>query len=1060
MRKKRLIILYLTGLFLMLNMGISFAQRTLVKGNIVDATSNSALPGVNVVEKGTTNGTVTDINGDFAIEVAGPGSVLEFSYVGYLTENMAVGEKTVMSVKLVEDITKLDEVVVIGYGTQKKSDLTGSVSVVNTENLEKIVSNDISKVLQGQTSGVQVFGGGEPGAIQRVQIRGIGTFGNTEPLYVVDGVPVSGTTNINISGQSIQFENNAPGYGSTAPSGGIADFNPADIESVQILKDASAAAIYGARGANGVVIITTKRGKVGAIKVTYDGNFGFQQVQKRLDLTGTEEFQTINNTARLNDKTFMARVNNPKRAEYISPDSIDTDWQKETFCWGHITNHNLSFQGGTENATYFANVNYFDQTGTVVGNGPRYTKYGVQLNLDQKKGRLKIGESLSYAYSKQLRLTSSRWNNYMIELVQAIPTVQVYDTANKGGYGGSNNDYLQIAGNPVAFNNLKEVTFNRHRFLGIVYGELEILKCLSYRLNLSYDRSEWYNSEWIPVYNVGNRHTWEIATLNEWRGENPLMVMENLLNFKKVIGKHDIAAVIGYTAQKDWAQDIYAHAEGFTEPYKKVISGVPSGQSSLGEKTEHTMLSYLGRLNYSYADRYLLTATYRRDYSSNFGPNNKYGDFPAIALAWKVSSEPFFDVPLINMLKIRGGWGKIGNEKIGAYLYETTVNNAVTYVFGERLLGGTTQTFYTDPSIRWEERVTTNVGFDLAMLKNKVELSAEYYYNTANDILMNYPIPISSGAVGWSIPAANGASMTNKGIEISASYRKYEGEFHYQIGGNLTTLKNEVTRIGGANLPVETGTSRTEVGRTMGELYGYVFEGIFQTPDQINTVAPFDDSGNPNPGYDNTKHAFQHVQTSPGDVMFKDLNGDGQITEDGDRTFLGVAIPKFSYGINVSADYKGWDLSIFMQGIYGNKVFNQVYRVTNSLGEGNYSMESYNNYWMPTDSAVGRQSTVWPRPSVIDNNGNNRVSDRWVQNGSYFRVQNIQLGYTFPKSWFNKLRGIDNLRIYIQAQNLLTFTKLYGYDPDFINDGTFNRGYSGGSFPTPTTYMIGLKLGL
>jgi TonB-dependent starch-binding outer membrane protein SusC len=1060
MRKKRLIILCLTGLFLILNMGISFAQRTLVKGTIVDATNNTALPGVNVVESGTSNGTVTDLNGDFTIEVAGPGSMLEFSYVGYLSETVDVGDKTQITVTLVEDIQKLDEVVVIGYGTQKKSDLTGSVSVVNTENLDKIASSDISKVLQGQTSGVQVFGGGEPGAIQRVQIRGIGTFGNTEPLYVIDGVPVSGTTNLNISGQSIQFENNAPGYGSSAPSGGISDFNPADIESVQVLKDASAAAIYGARGANGVVIITTKRGKAGAIKVTYDGNFGFQHIQKRLDLTGTAQFQEINNTARLNDNTFMARVNNPKRPEYISPDSIDTDWQKETFCWGHVTDHNLSFQGGTESSTYFANINYFDQTGTVVGNGPRYTKYGAQLNLDQKKGRLKFGESFSYAYSKQIRLTSSRWNNYVIELIQAIPTVQVYDTANKGGYGGSNNDYLQIAGNPVAFNNLKEVTFNRHRFLGIVYGELEILKSLSYRINLSYDRSEWYNSEFIPVYNVGNRHTWEIATLNEWRGESPLMVMENLLNFKKVVGKHDIAAVIGYTAQKDWAQDIYAHAEGFTEPYKKVISGVPSGQTALGEKEEHTMLSYLGRVNYSYADRYLLSATYRRDYSSNFGPNNKYGNFPAVALAWKVSNEPFFDVPLINMLKIRGGWGKIGNEKIGAYLYETTVNNAVTYVFGGGLNGGTTQTYYTDPSIRWEERVTTNVGFDLAMLKNKIELSAEYYYNTANDILMNYPIPISSGAVGWSIPAANGASMINQGIEISASYRKYEGDFHYQIGGNLTTLKNEVTRIGGANLPVETGTSRTEVGRTMGELYGYVFDGIFQSTDQINTVAPFDETGNPNPGYDATKHAFQHVQTKPGDVMFKDLNGDGQITEDGDRDFLGVAIPKFTYGLNLSADYKGFDLSVFIQGIYGNKVFNQVYRVNSSLGEGNYSVESFENYWMPVDSAVGRQSNKWPRPSVIDNNQNSRVSDRWVQNGSYLRVQNVQLGYDMPKSWFKKVRGIDNLRIYVQAQNLLTFTKLYGYDPDFINDGTFNRGYSGGSFPSPTTYMIGIKLGL
>jgi TonB-linked SusC/RagA family outer membrane protein len=1067
MRKKRLIILYLTGLFLMLNMGISFAQRTLVKGTIVDASSNSALPGVNVVEKGTTNGTVTDINGDFAIEVAGTNAVLEFSYVGYLTETIAVGDKSIITVNLVEDITKLDEVVVIGYGTQKKSDLTGSVSIVNTENLDKIVSNDIAKVLQGQTSGVQVFGGGEPGAMQKVQVRGIGTFGNTEPLYVIDGVPIAPATNTNISTTyGVQFENNAPGYGLTSPAGGISDFDPSDIESVQVLKDASAAAIYGARGANGVIIITTKRGKAGTMKVNYEGNYGWQNIPKStwLDMCNTEQFQRINNTARLNDNTFMARVNNPNRAEFISHDSIDTDWQKETFKQGHITDHSLSIQGGTENATYYGSVGYFDQTGTVVGNGPRYTKYSAQLNLDQKKGRFKFGQSLSYTYSKQLRLTSSRWSNYMTELVQAIPIVQIYDDANPGGYGGSNANYLQIAGNPIAFNNLKEVTFNRNRFLGVVYGEVEILKSLSYRINLSYDRSDWFDKEFIPVYMVGNRHTWEIAELNEWRGENPVMIMENLLNFKKVFGKHDVAAVIGYTAQKDYIEDIYAQGKGYSEPYLKVISAATQSTASANKRFEHTMLSYLGRVNYSYADRYLFTASMRRDYSSNFGPNNKYGDFPSFALGWKVSSEPFFDVPMINLLKIRGGWGKIGNEKIGAFLYETTINNALSYVFvnggSPNLYPGSSQTYYTDPSIRWEERLTTNIGFDLAMFKNKIELTAEYYYNEARDILMVYPIPISSGAVGWSIPAANGASMINKGIEISLSYRKFEGEFHYQVSGNITTLKNEVTKIGEANLTDKSvEPSILEVGYPMGELYGWVFDGIFQSDDQINIVAPFDASGNPNAGYDATKHAFQHMNTSPGDVMFKDINNDGQITE-ADRDYLGSAIPKFTYGLNLSAEYKNFDFSAFIQGVYGNKVFNQVYRVANQLGEGNYSVESYENYWMPVDSAVGRQSDVWPRPSVIDYNGNNRISDRWIQDGAYIRLQNLQLGYTLPKSMLNKIKIIDNIRIYVQAQNLWTYTKLYGYDPDFINNGTSLRGYSSGSYPTPRTFLIGIKLGL
>ena len=771
-----------------------------------------------------------------------------------------------------------------------------------------------------------------------------------------------------------------------------------------MLKDASAAATYGARGANGVIIITTKRGKAGATRVSYEGSYGIQNVAKRMELTGTDQFQEINNAARLNDGSFMSRTNNPNRAEFISSDSIDTDWQDEFFTRGHITKHSLSLAGGAENSTYYASIGYFDQTGTVVGPGPRYTKYSAQLNMDQKKGRFKFGQSFSYSHSDQIRLTSTRWNNIMTELVIAIPTVQLYDTANIGGYGGGSEDYGQIAGNPVAFNNLSEVNFKRHRLLGSIFGEVEILKSLTYRITLSYDRSEWFNKEFVPTYNVGNRHTWEIPQLNNWRGEQPQINMVNQLTFQKVVGKHDITAVAVYEVQKDHIEDLYAHAEwplGFEGPYLKVISGVSSGQSSKGVRYEHTMMSYLGRLNYAYADRYLLTASIRRDYSSNFGPNNKYGDFPSVALGWKISNESFFDVPFINMLKLRGTWGKAGNERIGAYLYETTVNSSVNYIFNDVLMPGTIQTRAIDPSIRWEERVTTNVGLDMAMLGNKIELSAEYYYNTANDILMGFPIPISSGAIGWEIQQANGASMTNQGVELNLGYRKYEGDFHYEVSGNLSTLKNEITKIGVSDIPVTTNISKTEVGRSMGELYGWVFEGIFQSTDEINTSAPG------TAGYDPNKHAFQHAQTRPGDCIFKDINGrdennnltgqpDGQIDDD-DKTFLGVVFPKVSYGLNLSADYKGFDLSLFFQGIAGNKVYNDLYRVMNTLSEGNYSIESYENYWREeTEDYPARLSTEWPRPTVNDNNGNNRVSDRWIQNGSYLRLQNVMLGYTLP----------------------------------------------------------------
>ncbi|UCH14056.1 MAG: TonB-dependent receptor [Bacteroidales bacterium] len=1058
MKENRLLILFLTGLFLFFNMAISSGQGFTVKGTISDATTGEGLPGVNIIEKGTTNGTVTDQDGNYSIEVADQSAELEFSYVGYLTESVQVGNQQEINFTMVEDIMKLEELVVIGYGTQRKSDLTGSVSVVNTENLEKISTNNIAKVLQGQTPGVQVFGAGEPGALPRVQIRGVGTFGETEPLYVIDGVPIASPTKNNMSGPSVEFEDHAPGYGLDAPTGGIADFNPNDIESVQILKDASAAAIYGARGANGVIIITTKRGQAGDIKINYEGSFGFQNVAKRMELANRVQFQEINNLGYLNDDVpVVAPANDPDHPAFI--DSIDTDWQKEFFTTGYITDHSLSFSGGTENSTYYASLNYFDQTGTVAGPGPRFTKYGAQLNLDQKKGRLKFGQSLSYSFSDQIRFTSSRWNNIMTELVIAIPTVPVYDDNNIGGYGGGTNDHRQIAGNPVAFNNLREVSFKRHRFFGVVYGELEILKSLSYRINLSYDRSEWFNKEFVPLYNVGNRHTSETPFLSEWRGENPTMIMEHLLNFNKEIGNHSIAAVVGYTAQKDHIEDLYGHAEGYTEPYLKVLNGVPSGQSSLNTRTEHTMLSYLGRINYSFADRYLVTASMRRDYSSNFGPENKYGDFPSFALGWKVHNESFFDVPFVSQLKLRGGWGKIGNENIESYLYETTVNNAVNYMLDGVLTSGTIQTYAIDPSIRWEERVTSYAGFDLALLRNKIEISAEYYHNTANDILMGFPIPISSGALGWEIRQANGASMTNKGIEISASYRKLEGDFHYQLSGSITTLKNEVTDIGPIDLPITTGTSRTEVGGEMGQLYTWVFEGIFQDTSEINSVGPTNAAFNPN------KHAFQHASTEPGDIMFKDVNGrdsNGELTgepdgiiNDDDRIFVGNVTPKFTYGFNASADYKGLDLSIFIQGIYGNKVYNGLYAAMSGLGFGNYSVETYENYWRED-----RPSTKWPMPSINDHNSNTRACDRFVQDGSYLRIQNVQLGYTLPANVISMVPGIDKFRIYLQAQNLFTFTKMITYDPDFINDGLFNRGYAGGSFPSPRTFMFGVSVTL
>jgi TonB-linked SusC/RagA family outer membrane protein len=1026
------------------------AQQTKISGSVTDSKSDVVMPGVNVVVKGTSTGTVTDLEGKFALTVDNANAVLTVSFVGYVTQEIALqGGGTNIKVVLTEDVTEMDQVVVVGYGSQRKSDITGAVAVVNTENIQKIATNDISKALQGQTSGVQVFGGGEPGAQQRVQIRGVGTFGNTDPLYVIDGVPIAAPT----AQGGILYEDHAVGFGGDARQGGIADFNPADIESIQILKDASSAAIYGSRGANGVIIITTKRGKAGESKITYEGSYGVQNIAKRMDMTNRVQFQTLYNEARANEDRKPTAVNDTASQYYI--DNINTDWQKEAFKQGNIANQTLSYRGGTENNSYYGSLGYFDQTGTFVGHGPRYTKYNAQMNLDQKKGRLKLSQSISYTYSSQIRLTNFRWDTYMNDLLRAIPTVPVHDTSNIGGFGFTNSNYGQTVGNPIAFNSLTEVTFQRQRFLGNVSAELEILKSLSYKINLSYDHSSWYNEAFQPIFE-GDKYSNTIATLDKWRGENPVMVMEHLLNFKQLIGKHDIDAVLGYTAQQDFWEDLHGKAQGFEAPYKEYISTVPASSSSATDgRWDHAMISYLGRLNYGYDDKYLLTGSIRRDYSSNFGAAHKYGDFPSFSLGWKVSNETFFkdEVPVVNKLMIRGGYGVIGNENIGKYLYESFVNANATYFLGQpsTLNPGTILTRLRDPSIKWEERKTSNIGFDMAMFKNKVEVTAEYYHNDANGILVPINIPWSSGIGGAVVDVANAANMTNQGVEISVAYKKFDGDFHYQIGANITTTKNTVTKIGTDNTPRDspTGSARTEVGRSVGELFGYETDGVFQSDAEINTKAPGVK------GYDSTKYAFINAQTKVGDIKFKDLNHDG-IIDANDRTYLGVTIPKLNYGINLSADYKGIDISVFIQGIYGNKVYNHTYQIVSSLGkeDANYTIESYNNRWTPTN-----HSNTWPRATVLDNNGNNRFSNRWVQDGSYLKMQNVQIGYTFPKSILH-VPGIESLRIYVQGQNLFAISKMWGYDPDFINDGLEDRGYANGSIPSPRTYLVGLKVGL
>ncbi len=980
-----------------------------VSGTISDANSQP-LPGVSVVIKGTSIGTTSDAKGQYAISIPADiqNPVLVFTFIGFVTEEVTVSGRTRLDMKLLPDIETLSEVVVVGYGTQKVKDLTGSVGIVKVDDAKKTASYDVAKLLQGQVAGVSVHGSGEPGGFVQIKIRGVSTFGNNSPLFVIDGVPVD------------------------APF----DFSPDDIESIQILKDASAGAIYGARAATGVVIITTKKGKAGPLKVDYSGYAGVQNIAKRIPVLNRVGYQKVVSAAELNAGLSVAPANDPNNAAFIS--NVDTDWQKEGLKTGSIQDHNLSLSGGSEAVRGSVSLGYFRQTGTVTG-PQKYTRYTLNSNLNGKKGIFSYGAKLAYTQSEKVNSTNTRehavFGGAVTSLLAAIPTMPVYDPNRLGGYGGSDNATQRaITLNVVGMNALLNGSSDRNRLLSNVWGEVEPIKNLKYRLSLSYDRTDWKDFFFEPKYDLGFYYLTTNAYLSETRGAANTLLTENILSYLHEFGKHKIDVLGGYTFQKNNAGSTFGSVLGLSEPYILNL-GAPieatGGRNVTASSAVSVLSSYLGRVNYNYADKYLLTFNFRRDGSSRFSPQYRYGNFMSVAAAWNVHND--IHLPqFISTLKLRGGFGELGNQNIGDYRYTTYINANAGYVFGGVLLPGATRTQVVDPSIKWEAKRTSNVAADLGLLGDKLSMTIEYYNNTAYDLLADIPIPSSVGATNTTI-TTNAASVRNSGIEFSASYRKREGDFHYEISGNFHTLKNEVLELGGSNNPIYGAASKTEVGQPVGQLYGYLTDGIFQTADEV------------------TAHAKQ-INAAPGDIRFKDVNGDG-IVSALDRVYLGSAIPKIYYGANVAASYKNFDLSFFFQGNAGSKVYNGVYRDLMTLQYGNQHTDAL-NYWTTSNT-----NTNVPRPVIGDPNANLRDSDRFVESGSYVRLQNAQIGYSVPKAILSKLK-VDRIRVYVSGQNVLLISKYRGFDPDFMSDGLFSRGYDYGSYPNPRTLMMGLQIGL
>ncbi|MDP4184998.1 MAG: TonB-dependent receptor [Bacteroidota bacterium] len=1030
--KKNLQKLFLLLLLLVIT-GVVEAQKITVKGKVIDQATNSSMPGVNVAIKGKPIGTITDADGKYSLSVQ-KGEVLVYSFIGYKSlERPAT--KDLIDVALSEEKRDIDEVVVIGYGTAKKKDLTGSISVVNMKDVAKVATNDITKAMQGQVAGVQVHGSGEPGAAPQVKIRGVGSFGNSTPLYIIDGI--------------------------VSP---INDFPISEVETMQVLKDASACAIYGSRAANGVVIITTKRGKSGKMKVDYNAYYGIQNVANRYDVCNTQQYQMLVNEASVNAGVALVPGNDPSSPSYIS--NVNTNWQSEVLKTGKIQEHNINVSGGAENSNYNVLLNYFDQSGTVQGPAPHYTRYSFSVNSDHKRGKFKFGESLLYSRADQKFMTFLHDGNMLLDMVKAIPTMPIYDSNRLGGYGGADNQIQKaITLNVIGVNNLLKSTTQRFRFLGNAYGEYEFIPGLNYRASLSYERVDYRDFNFIPEYDLGWFFQNSVSKMNDNRGNGNTLTFEQTLTYDKTFGKHKFTAMIGNTDLDAHNSVLNGHAENFSKPYFYELSQGTSGISATSYEAQSRLLSYFGRLNYSYDDKYLLTATIRRDGSSRFGKDYRWGNFPSVALTWKMHNEEFIkNLPFISQMKLRTSYGELGNMEIGDYRYSAYINPYAHAVFNNVLAPGSTQVEFGTPDVHWESKKSANVGLDLGFLQDKFFLTAEYYNNRISDMLVQVPIPESTGVYSWKSPWINGASMRNTGFEFEFGYRKVDGDFHYTIKGNISTLKNKVLSLGYGDNPIYGNGSRTAVGSSVGEFYGFVIDKMFQNKseiDQLNAASP--------------TGIYQNILTSPGDYKFKDINGrdangkltgkpDGKIDDD-DRTYLGSAIPNLTFGLNFSASYKDFDFTFVANGVSGNKVFNAI-RVSleNGAGYDNYSTRMLDR-WTPQNT-----NTDIPRVVMYDPNNNSRFSARWLEDGKYLKISNIQLGYTLPKTLTDKV-NISSLRVYLSGQNVYTFTKYTGFDPDFGNDGLFDRGvdhasapnkafnaYSGG-LPNPRTFLLGVQLG-
>ena len=1026
-------------------------QTIKVSGQVVDQ-EGEPLIGATIKLKNAQTGVITDFDGNFTIDAPANGTLV-VSYVGYKDREIAVrGRAIIEKIQMESDALMLEQVVVVGYGVQKKADLTGSVSIVNADELKRTSNSNISTMLEGKVAGVQITSDGQPGADPSVRIRGIGSFGSTAPLYVIDGVPM-GTT--------------------------IRDFSPNDIETIQVLKDASAGAIYGSRAANGVVIITTKGGKKDQpLKVDYKGYFGVDVIDKGVyDVMNANQYSQYLGQACANSGTPLPGGYSLDGSAYKFQDNTNTDWFKEVFKTGIRQNHNVNLSGGGAHNTYNIGLDYFQQKGTLEGAGPNYQRFTARVNNTMETKFIKFRTSLVYSHSNQDGMGLSNASEYVQGLYGDVtnvlrgtllmqPTIKAYDPStwvlddkvgnassfNYDAYGyGVYYDTVHgdiSASNPLLVNNMLTRNTIVDRVVATGSADFDLLEMvgvksknhhLNYKLNLSYSKTNAQDKTWVSAWIQSNRVYLDKSNekLTKNRRTYSDFLVENTLTYDGTIGLHHINLLGGVTYEEENTDELNAWGVNFSEPYFLQLQNAVGSRDASSYEYKHAMSSYIGRLNYDYDGKYLLSAVVRRDGSSRLTKDIRWGTFPSVSIGWRFDKENFFPIDrnIVNMFKIRASYGELGNENIGEYMYQATMmRNNMTYSFGNQPVTGSAVSTYVNELIAWEKKKTTNIGIDLAFFNNRIEFTAEWYKNKSEDLLYGVPVPANAGVANTSV-TMNAASMENSGFEFSVTYRNNDHPLKHQISANLSTLKNKVTSLGFGTESYITGAYATYVGEEVGKFYGWVYEGIARTQADLDN------------------HALQ-PGANVGDCLYKDMNGDGVIDAQ-DQTVLGSGLPKISFGLSAHLEYKNFDLSISTFGALNYHVSDDIYNSLNSCyGYGNKEVGMLSaNQWdggtytsnVPRTYAANNATLAW----------NDLFSERKIQNAAYWKIANVELGYNFPDKWFGGY--VSGVRAYVSAQNLYTFTGYHGYNVDYAG-GTFTPGYNFCSFPTPRTFMGGILL--